>query len=379
MISMIADIVFILEILFSNMIVFDACSERKYSYKAVVTVITAFTALYFACVCLLSAYLPVLVEDVRLLAVLGLSYMLPLYFLYRENLKRIFVVICICWSFNYGAMVIVMLLWRIPEISGAGGVLYAVIVRTAIFALILAPKYRYIMPKLKFIIKNIHEYTKGGNLYLAAASILYFCNMVILNNIFSDGGRIYLGMISMIFMELMVFGYYTLIGYLQEGELKVMRMAKEAGIDYLTGVGNRSALISELERLTGENERFSVLFADLDNFKKINDEYGHIMGDAYLKRFADCAGEIFEDLGSVYRFGGDEFVIIYYGKVSRMEAEKLKRCENWGGVTPNTFYGASVGFMHCTPPHMGTDEILKRVDNLMYEQKNNRKGASGNI
>lgn len=378
MISMIADIVFILEILFSNMIVFDACSERKYSYKAAVTVITAFTALYFACVCLLRAYLPVLVEDVRLLSVLGLSYMLPLYFLYRENLKRIFVVICICWSFNYGAMVIVMLLWRIPEISEGGGIIFSIAAKTAIFAAILAPKYKYIMPKLKFIIRNLHKYTKGGDLYLTIASVLYFGNMVILNNIFTTGERIHLGIISMVFMELMVFGFYTIICRLVEGELKVIRMAKEAGIDHLTGAGNRVSLVSELKRLIGEEESFSVMFADLDDFKKINDEYGHVTGDAYLKHFVDCAGEILDERGSVYRFGGDEFVIIYYGKVSGMELEKLKRCDNWGDThIPCPFYSVSVGSMYCSPPHMNTEEIIRRVDNLMYEQKQKAKEASG--
>ena len=54
--------------------------------------------------------------------------------------------------------------------------------------------------------------------------------------------------------------------------------------DPLTGLGNRSMLWEHLKQLLKENQTFSLLFIDLDRFKEINDKYGHLTGDWYLKQ-----------------------------------------------------------------------------------------------
>ncbi len=95
-----------------------------------------------------------------------------------------------------------------------------------------------------------------------------------------------------------------------------------ADVDNLTGVANRRKSTQSLHRLLGLAQRqgqtlcFAVI--DLDNFKKINDEYGHPKGDQVLKRFGKSLKSIFRDEDVVARWGGEEFTVGLYG-VSRQE------------------------------------------------------------
>jgi len=83
--------------------------------------------------------------------------------------------------------------------------------------------------------------------------------------------------------------------------------------DQLTGLPNKSRFKELLENSI-KNHKFdrflAVLFIDFDDFKGINDRYGHIIGDAYLKRFSDRMSIALEDKGILARFSGDEFGVI---------------------------------------------------------------------
>jgi diguanylate cyclase (GGDEF)-like protein len=93
---------------------------------------------------------------------------------------------------------------------------------------------------------------------------------------------------------------------------------REAVLDPLTGLLNRAALLSrfdELEQLAGHGEHASLglLVADLDHFKRINDEHGHPAGDAVLKDVAYAIRKALRAFDLVYRIGGEEFVVLLPG------------------------------------------------------------------
>jgi diguanylate cyclase (GGDEF)-like protein len=93
---------------------------------------------------------------------------------------------------------------------------------------------------------------------------------------------------------------------------------REAVLDPLTGLLNRSALLNrfeELEQLAGHGEHASLglLVGDLDHFKQINDEHGHPVGDAVLKDVAYAMRKALRAFDLVYRVGGEEFVILLPG------------------------------------------------------------------
>ena len=97
----------------------------------------------------------------------------------------------------------------------------------------------------------------------------------------------------------------------KEFEARIQRMAY---YDPLTGLPNRRALNQEIEQLIlkypANENRFAVLFLDLDRFKHINDSYGHELGDALLVRLAERLHRCCQQRATISRFGGDELVVL---------------------------------------------------------------------
>lgn len=105
------------------------------------------------------------------------------------------------------------------------------------------------------------------------------------------------------------------------------RLAHLANHDALTGLVNRRALFDRLEleirhcRRSGKH--LAAVFIDLDNFKPINDEYGHAVGDRVLAKVSERLRHLTRDTDTVARYGGDEFVIIYTELIDEAEVSRL--------------------------------------------------------
>ena len=105
----------------------------------------------------------------------------------------------------------------------------------------------------------------------------------------------------------------------------------KANIDYLTGVYNRNylerTLDSWLEKALEKNESIICLALDIDNFKGINDEYGHLFGDEVIKYFTIACSSILHENELIGRYGGDEFVVILKGVSLEAGVKRAKQIE----------------------------------------------------
>lgn len=148
--------------------------------------------------------------------------------------------------------------------------------------------------------------------------------------------------------------------------------------DHITGLANRRALLHELERVSGEGRASGALvLIDLDHFKKVNDLYGHMIGDQLLKSVADALVSNLPEGAFVARLGGDEFAALLsdehgaeesVGKLIASFADPI----SLGSVT--TRISASAGitpFCRSLPPL----DMLRRADVAMYSVK--RSGRNG--
>ncbi len=92
------------------------------------------------------------------------------------------------------------------------------------------------------------------------------------------------------------------------------KLQKNLAVDTLTGVYNKEAIIKyihgEYERIQRYGGRASVLFIDVDHFKKINDTYSHLAGDMVLKELGKLLNTICREIDIIGRFGGEEFIVI---------------------------------------------------------------------
>ncbi len=158
---------------------------------------------------------------------------------------------------------------------------------------------------------------------------------------------------------------------------------KELYRDELTGVYNRRYLNLILERELARTRRYgdtlSILILDLDNFKEINDAYGHLEGDKSLIKFAGILRESARDADTIVRYGGDEFVIIAPSTNYDGAYTLAKRIlNNLAKVnTPIGPLSASIGI--ATYPDNGTDfkSLFEYADRCLYDAKRSGKGRVG--
>ena len=145
--------------------------------------------------------------------------------------------------------------------------------------------------------------------------------------------------------------------------------------DPLTGVGNRRALEEKLDEYTISQKRTklvaSLIMIDIDYFKKINDVFGHIVGDQVLIRLTEIINSRIRMSDNLYRFGGEEFVIIAVGTVASSAenlAEDLRNMVESANLLPETVT-ISLGVAEYQKGETG-DDWLHRCDTALYEAKN---------
>ena len=364
------ELIFYIEVLLFNLFIFDKCCERKYSYKILIPALVIFTCVFIVSGYWMRQQLFPEVFGKGTFVIIGFFYILPLYLLYREKVFRIFVVMCMAWSYTFSIMAISIQVGKL--FLEENYMRNALLLETLLFLLTAWPFFQFILPKFVFILQNIYRIASDLSKYLALNGTLYFFLLMLTNNIFTGGEGSFYKVIMILLLTAFDFVFYITIYHMVYGAARVRKMEEEAGFDALTGAANRVRLFSDLEELIREEKIFSILFMDLDHFKQINDKFGHIIGDQYLKHFVKVSSLLFEGRGTLYRFGGDEFVLLYPGQVAKQEIDRLRRCESWEEGAPCPFYQVSVGFLHCRPPHKSAERILQQVDREMYRQKEKR-------
>jgi diguanylate cyclase (GGDEF)-like protein/PAS domain S-box-containing protein len=146
-----------------------------------------------------------------------------------------------------------------------------------------------------------------------------------------------------------------------------------AQTDLLTGIANRGAFFDALRALLAEDVVCGLLFCDLDGFKRVNDEFGHTVGDALLADVARRMALLADPDDLVARFGGDEFVILCpHGQLDRLTllAEQVAETVRtpFSGPDGPLIVGVSVGIAVSRTGETA-DDLVGRADRAMYGAK----------
>lgn len=145
----------------------------------------------------------------------------------------------------------------------------------------------------------------------------------------------------------------------------MMRLEKMSRYDILTGVKNRNALIEDSRRLAVQKESLGVVYADVNNLKKINDEESHEAGDQAIRFAASMLSDAF-GMEHVYRQGGDEFVVLLPG-ISKDTFEAMQH-HLLAKMADDHDYFLAAGFLW--DEDIGRiNDIIHQADHLMYQNK----------
>ncbi len=159
---------------------------------------------------------------------------------------------------------------------------------------------------------------------------------------------------------------------------------RQATMDALTGLHNRRSaeprLAAEAARSQRHGHPLTVLALDLNNFKQINDRYGHPAGDLVLKEFAERLNSTIRASDLAVRMGGDEFLVllpecpvervqVLLARLSPLEVDYR------GEKIPVTFSAGWVGYERDETP----EQFLERADQLLYADKRARKARAAEI
>ncbi|NNC77796.1 MAG: GGDEF domain-containing protein [Woeseiaceae bacterium] len=150
--------------------------------------------------------------------------------------------------------------------------------------------------------------------------------------------------------------------------------------DPLTGAGNRRAFEDKLESTVAQLKRSgtpaSLIIIDLDHFKTVNDQHGHAVGDQILCRVTDIINLRIRLTDSLYRIGGEEFVVVLEGqelKRANHLAEQLRTLVEANELVPDQLVTISLGVAELQEGE-STGEWLQRADEALYQSK--RRGRN---
>jgi diguanylate cyclase (GGDEF)-like protein len=257
-----------------------------------------------------------------------------------------------------------------------------------------------------FHIRPFDNYLLSGN-----ATIIYFIAFIVgLYQLYKTDNEYYAALISVLIFSFATLAYFSLqkisvvmLGFAGVSLIvSLMRGAYDMAYrDDLTGLLGRRALN---ERLKGLGKRYVIAMADVDHFKKFNDTHGHDIGDEVLKMVARNIGAV-KGGGTAYRYGGEEFCIIFSGKdveyskpfleavridieAYRMalrdtehRAKTKKSVKERRGRRGNSRTGKtvsvtiSIGVAEPSDKYLKVDEVLKAADMALYKAKNNGRNC----
>lgn len=153
---------------------------------------------------------------------------------------------------------------------------------------------------------------------------------------------------------------------------KIADLTEQLNLDSLTGIPNRRRMDQTLHELIVKKVPHAIILIDLDDFKSINDTYGHTVGDEVLKAFANNMQSIVDEQGLCFRYGGEEFMVILPSRniddaIQLAESLRIKQAiQETACGRPVTM---SAGITAFTPNIQSPNQLIEIADHALYKAK----------
>ncbi len=162
------------------------------------------------------------------------------------------------------------------------------------------------------------------------------------------------------------------------------RLVQDSETDFLTQLPNRSHIHWRFDDIAQKNTSLTVVLADIDNFKQINDTYGHLVGDDVLRVISDKLSQTLRQIDIVGRWGGEEFVMLLPDTTASQAQAIVERIRkqianiSFPISTTSGTFSTTVSFGICELPlkNKTIKDYISGADKALYEAKNNGRNQS---
>ena len=357
-------VIAVLEMTAINLYVSYIFSNKKYSYMTTWITLFVFTSLLLIFIFSILKDKPSFGNGNGLFMLLGFIYLIPFNLLYKQSIKYTFTIMCSTWIYTMATFSLsVRLAYLINERW------FAVIVisfQTAFYLLTLPKFLSFVKNRFVGIVDNVDDKILT---VLMQFGFFWFITAVLINYSFVIAASNLLKLLITILIMISGFVSFKLFYLLVVVSERVNVLNEKTRKDPLTDLNNRVGLMVDARALIATNSAFSIVFIDFDDFKKINDQYGHNVGDNYLITFAKITQTLFADEGSLYRISGDEFVFLYRGDHLYDFCENIsdKIYQHW--QYDIKFLGFSLGCSSFPEDGKELTTLMSLADFDMYQQK----------
>lgn len=353
----------VMEMLFVNLFTVHICANHKYSVGKTAAALLAFTIVLTAFTHQLWQYMEFEIGN-ALFASIGIVYLIPLRFLYREGLRRVMSILFSAWVYT---LIVYCLAVRFAYLWPQGLLVPKVLfIQSVLYLLTLYPFLIWIRKGFLFILRHV---TQGCRYLLQLVSLGWFITIVIINAALLDSSNQPFNLFAITAIAVNSFLSYLLIYSMAASHFEVKNLEDIVYVDPLTGSLNRTKLFHDAKEMITAHTPFRLVFIDLNRFKSINDRYGHMTGDRYLIAFVKTTGAFLGPSDRLYRMSGDEFVILSQARSHEPLMDALQRYPAQLDGMDVPFLGCSVGAADYPAEGMSLDKLISLADSRMYEQK----------
>lgn len=358
--QLVYNVLTVLEIIGAEFTSIWVLSKKKHKFSVSFGLYAAITIVLMFFMCFVAVKLPGYGNGNGRFMVLGALYFIPALVNYGGDWK--YRIIIAFYSFSYGLAIFAIAVRVGYLFEKADFSLTVLIAQTLIYALTLPPYLRFSKKQVIVYMQKANHRQKN---LLIRYTIVSFLLIITYNNLMvMDASPSRKLLVYLLLIYFIVLTYHLSVSYLKadDDNQELSELAKK---DRLTQLGNRLALRNDLDERLERQESFYLLFIDLDNFKSVNDHYGHAAGDAYLRAFSEVLRQCADESTSCFRMAGDEFICLtrdeqFISRVSGLLTGEL------GGVP---FLGVSIGSARYPDDSATIPELLELADHRMYEQK----------
>ena len=363
-----------LEMLLVNLFVIHKCCKRKYSVARTCILMWLFIGVLLLVAYQIARSAPDFGNGNGLFVFCGFLFIFPVWLLYDISGVKIITIACFSWTYTFLLFALSAKLGDALMIKGLSINAIVLILQTVLYLCTFKVFYNILQTQFIYVLEHIG---KKENKALMWMNMMWFWAAFIINLSFSYPELRLFQALSFITLAISSISSFHYI-YLQvTGSTTIQNLEKIAYQDEITQLRSRVVMASDAEELITRKIPFNLIFFDLNDFKSINDIFGHSVGDQYLAFFAHEIKVRIGNRGGFYRIAGDEFICILSEDGLDDFTVDITTLPDYMPGTEVEFLGFSYGVASFPQDGDSVSEILTVADKRMYEMKRTSKHTRG--